>query len=119
MQEGCAEGARFSDGRVDEMMGSIEAHLSKLDGAEALMTRDMLRTFCWYTVKVDDLMDALEAEGIIIDTPGGPRANPANTVLHQYSQRKADYYQKCLRSLSHAGAEAVDRLAEFCSGARG
>lgn len=110
--------AAFRDERVDDMMGEIDGYLAKLDGAEAVMTRDMLRTFCWYTVKVDDLMDAIETEGIIIDTPNGPKANPANTVLHQYSQRKADYYQKCLRSLSHAGAEAVDKLAEFCAGPR-
>lgn len=103
----------MEDERVSALMGEMEPFLERLDGVEAVMTRDMLRTFCWYAVKVDDLTDAIEAEGIMLDTPKGPRPNPCNPVLHQYAQRKADYYQKCLRSLSKTGAEAVDKLAEF------
>lgn len=103
----------MEDERVSEMMGEMEQYLERLDGAESVMTRDMLRTFCWYAVKVDDLTEAIEREGIMLDTPKGPKANPCNAVLHQYAQRKGDYYQKCLKSLSRAGSDAVDKLAEF------
>lgn len=99
--------------RVDELFAELEPMLAQLDGAEGVMTKDMLRTLLWYTVKVDDLTTALDAEGVLIDTPSGPKPNPAAALLHQFSQRKADYYSKCLKSLSHAGAEAVDKLAEF------
>lgn len=103
----------MEDDRVDELFSEIEPMLSKLDGVEGVMTRDMLRTFLWYVVKVEELTTAIDNEGVMIDTPSGPKGNPANNVLHQYTQRKADYYQKCLKSISHAGAEAVDKLAEF------
>lgn len=103
----------MDDERVAEYMAEMEPFLAKLDGVKAIMTRDMLRTFCWYSIMVDELTECIEQEGIMIDTPKGSRPNPANAVLHQYAQRKADYYQKCLKSLAEAGAEAVDKLAEF------
>lgn len=103
----------MDDEQVTAYLAEMEPFLEKLDGIEAIMTRDMLRTFCWYSIKVDELAECLESEGIMLDTPKGSKPNPANAVLHQYAQRKSDYYQKCLKSLSKAGAEAVDKLAEF------
>ncbi len=101
------------DERVEEMMAELSPCLDALSGAERSMTEEMLRTFCWYTVKADDLMAEIEADGILIETPRGPKANPANAVLHQFTQRKGDCYQKVLKSVSKSGQAAVDKITQF------
>ena len=101
------------DERVDEMMAELSCCLDGLAGAERSMTEEMLRTFCWYSVKTDDLMAAIEHEGILIETARGPKPNPANQVLHQYTQRKGDCYQKVLKSVAKSGSAAVDKIAQF------
>lgn len=101
------------DERAEAMMLDLAPCLDDLSGAERDMTEDMLRTFCWYSVQIDDLVHELDVEGVIIDTPKGFRANPANAVLHQYTQRRGDIYAKVLKVISGSGSVAADRLAEF------
>lgn len=95
------------------MYRQLKPCLDGLDGVERELTDDMLKTFCWYTVKVDELSKRVEAEGVVVETPRGPRPNPANNALHQYTQRKADYYSRILKAVSKAGVASTDRLAAF------
>lgn len=99
--------------KVQEMYDSLSPCLDGLDGAERELTDDMLKTFCWYSVNVDELTASIDSEGPVIDTPRGLKTNPLNTVLHQYTQRKADFYQRILRAVSKAGVASVDRLAAY------
>lgn len=97
----------------DKLYARLKPCLDGLDGIELELTDDLLKTYCWLTVKVDELTAAIESEGPVIETPRGPKTNPANTVLHQYTQRKADYYTRIMKAVSKAGVASADRLAAF------
>lgn len=103
------------DDRVQQMYAEIVPAIGELGAVEFAMTSEMLHQFCWYCVKLRDLEHTVEVEGILEETPKGPKANPALAVMHQFAQRKGDLYAKVLKSVGKVSSDAASRLASFAS----
>lgn len=101
------------DERVDEAMEELSVCLKDLGGAERTMTEDMLRMYCWYHIRANDLRVTLDREGLLEDGPKGWREHPANPLLHKYTQRMADFYSKIVKVIGRNNPAAADRLAQF------
>ena len=99
--------------RVSKMMAGITPSLEGMDEAHRELAEDMLKTFCWFSVHLDDLQKKVDKEGPVVETQKGPRENPAIGTIHKLSQRTSDYYTKLMRSLPDEGKEAVDAMTEF------
>lgn len=106
-------GETMTDDRALDAYEELIQYLDDLDEFKRELVSDMLRTWCWYAIKVNDLLAQIDEEGAIIDTPKGQKPNPANNVLHQFTQRKSDYYSKIIKMLPPSGKEALDALAAF------
>lgn len=103
------------DERVEQMYGELVPAIGDLGVVEFAMTAEMLHQFCWYCVKLRDLEHAVEVEGIMEDTPKGPKANPVLAVMHQFAQRKGDLYSKMVKSVGKVSSDAASKLAKFAS----
>ena len=103
------------DERVEQMYGELVPAIGDLGAVEFAMTAEMLHQFCWYCVKLRDLEHTVEVEGIMEDTPKGPKANPVLAVMHQFAQRKGDLYSKMVKSVGKVSSDAASKLAKFGS----
>lgn len=103
------------DERVEEMFAGLEPALAELDPVKRAMIGDMMRQFCWYSVKIRDLEHAVEEEGMLLDTEKGVRSNPAIDMIHKLTTSKANLYAKVLKEVGSAPADTASKLSKFAS----
>lgn len=110
-----------TDDRADKLMEAMSGGLEELSGAEYELTKDMLRSYCWFAVQISDLTAMVDDQGPLIAVEKGGAnnkhtvmvENPAIGVIHKMSSRKAEYYTKLLRVLPDESVEE-DAFAKFC-----
>lgn len=97
----------FAD-RVDAMYGRMAVAFTELDD----MTSSMLRSYCVICAQIDDLNERIEDEGYFVDTPKGPKENPAVNTVHKLNADKARYFAPLKRYLAKDREGALDKAME-------
>ena len=101
--------------KEDEFLEAMQGMLHMLDPGQRKLAEDMLKSYTWFSHKIDALTVTVDEEGAIIDTEKGPKEHPAVQIIHKLSQRKADYFTKLMR-LMPEGPDADDELDDFLRG---
>lgn len=104
------------ENQVELMYKTISPALEPMLDAEKTLTQDMLRSYCWFTVNVNELTRVVDREGAIIFGERGMREHPAIGAIAKLSTKKSDYYAKIMKQLRESGVDANDDLGAFIGG---
>lgn len=104
-------GAKSQD--VSELAERLVPLAEGFPPAERLMIEELMRDYAWLKATVDELKEEVDSEGVIVETPSGPRKNPALDALHQQMGRKNDCFARIVREMGKGGGAAVDAITEF------
>lgn len=102
--------------QVQLMYDTISPALEPMLEAEKTLTQDMLRSYCWFTVNVNELTRIVDREGAIIFGERGLKEHPAVGAIAKLAAKKSDYYAKIMRQLRESGVDASDDLGAFIAG---
>lgn len=92
------------DTKVKMLYETMSKAFSELDD----MTASMLRSYCVTCIQVDEITARIKKEGYFIDTPKGPKENPAINTLHKLNSDKARYFTPLKRFLNKQTEGAAD-----------
>lgn len=102
--------------RVSERVEQIMDGFTALDDASKMMLDSMVKTFAWYEVSCDDLMERIDREGLLVGDGEMRKENPALAVLHKTAARKQEYFGKIMtvarRAQSDESSEMMDFIAD-------
>lgn len=101
------------EGSVGELVERLVPLAEGFPPAERLMIEELMRDYAWLKATVDELKAEVDADGAIVETPAGPRKNPALDALHQQMGRKNDCFARIVREMGKAGGAAADAITEF------
>ena len=99
----------------EEFITSMGGLLHTLDPGHRKLAEDMLKSYAWFSRKMDMMTDMVDREGAIVETEKGPKEHPAVSTIHKLSQRKADYFTRLMR-LMPDGPDPDDELDDFLRG---
>lgn len=97
------------DARVQIRFEEMAGRLAGIDEGSRVLIEDMVSTYAWYAVTVDDLIAQIDKEGVLVDG----KENPACAVLHKMSGRKHEYFAKIQTATRKAQGEQEDALMDF------
>ncbi len=97
------------DKKVSDMYAAMEPQFREPDEP----TKSMLRTYCVVCAQIDELNEAIMAQGYMVDDgKGGMKENPAVNTVHKLNADKARYYAPLKRALrEQEGACEDDKYA--------
>lgn len=107
--------AQEIENQVQLMYETISPALSNMVEAEKTLTQDMLRSYCWFTVNVNELTRVVDREGAIVFGERGMREHPAIGAIAKLSAKKSDYYAKIMKQLRDSGVDETNDLGAFLS----
>lgn len=99
--------------KLAEKHEELDGCLDGMSETEKIAMSPVLACLCDDLVIYDELTSRVVDEGAVVETPKGPRANPALLERHKCVNRIIGECSKIRQAASKAGVAKIDRLAAY------